>query len=111
MMMSEFIARTKFEPTAEEYQQIEEQYYQFEGNKDQFCRSWVRHGGIQRLSRERVRKINDLKKQLEELNKTYNEDMQFYEDRDAKLCKELNDTRAEKKAALDKLSAIRSVLI
>lgn len=73
--------------------------------------SWVRHGGIQRLSRERVRKINDLKKQLEELNKTYNEDMQFYEDRDAKLCKELNDTRAEKKAALDKLPAIRSVLI
>ena len=111
MMISEFIDRTKFEPTAEEYQQIEEQYYNFDGNKDQFCRSWVRHGGIQRLSRERVRKIEALQKQLEKMQKTYNEDMKFYEDRDAKLCKELNDTRAEKKAALDKLSAIRSVLI
>lgn len=111
MMISEFIARTKFEPTAEEYDKIEEEYYNFDGDKDKFCRSWVRHGGIQGLSRERVRKINDLKKQLEELNKTYNEDMQFYEDRDAKLCKELNDTRAEKDAALDKLAAIRTMLI
>lgn len=110
MMMSEFIARTKFEPTAEEYQQIEEQYYQFEGNKDQFCRSWVRHGGIQRLSRERVWKIEALQKQLEKMQKTYNEDMKFYEDREARLREQLNNAMAEKKAALNKLSAIRSAL-
>lgn len=103
MMMSEFIDRTKFEPTAEEYQQIEEQYYQFDGNKDQFCRSWVRHGGIQRLSRERVRKIEALQKQLNEMQKKHAEEVQFYEE-------QLNNTRAEKKAALDKLSAIRSAL-
>lgn len=110
MMISEFITRTKFEPTAEEYQQIEEQYYQFEGNKDQFCRSWVRHGGIQRLSRERVRKIEALQKQLEKMQKTYNDDMKFYEDREARLREQLNNAMAEKKAALDKLSAIRSAL-
>lgn len=110
MMMSEFIARTKFEPTAEEYQQIEEQYYQFDGNKDQFCRSWVRHGGIQRLSRERVRKIEALQKQLNEMQKKHAEEVQFYEEHEAHLCEQLNNTRTEKKAALDKLSAIRSAL-
>ena len=111
MMISEFIARTKFEPTAEEYDKIEEEYYNFDGDKDKFCRSWVRHGGIQRLSRERVRKINDLKKQLEEMQKKHAEEVQFYEKHEAHLCEQLNNTRAEKKAALDKLSAIRSVLI
>lgn len=38
MMISEFIARTKFEPTAEEYDKIEEEYYNFDGDKDKFCR-------------------------------------------------------------------------
>lgn len=111
MMISEFIARTKFEPTAEEYREIEEQYYQFEGDKDKFCRSWVRHGGIQRLSRERVRKIEALQKQLEEMQKNHAEEVQFYEEHEAHLCEQLNNTRAEKAAALDKLSAIRSALI
>lgn len=111
MMISEFIARTKFEPTAEEYREIEEQYYQFEGDKDKFCRSWVRHGGIQRLSRERVRKIEALQKQLEEMQKKHAEEVQFYEEHEAHLCEQLNNTRAEKAAALDKLSAIRSALI
>lgn len=31
MMMSEFIQRTGFEPTAEEYEKIEEAYYNFDG--------------------------------------------------------------------------------
>ena len=34
MMMSEFIERTGFEPSAEEYENIEEQYYNFDGDKD-----------------------------------------------------------------------------
>lgn len=110
MMMSEFIARTKFEPTAEEYNKIEEEYYNFDGDKDKFCRSWVRHGGIQRLSRERVRKIEELQKQIEEIHKKHAEEVQFYEEYEARLCEQLNNTRAEKKAALDKLSAIRSAL-
>ena len=55
MMMSEFIKRTKFEPTCEEYDAIEQEYYNFPGDKDAFCRKWLRNGGIQRLSRERVK--------------------------------------------------------
>ena len=40
MMMNEFIERTGFEPTAEEYAEIEEQYYSFDGDKDAFCEHW-----------------------------------------------------------------------
>ena len=38
MMMSEFTERTGFEPMAEEYVEIEQQYYNFDGNKDAFCK-------------------------------------------------------------------------
>lgn len=37
MMISEFIERTGFEPTYDEYQKIEEAYYGFAGSKDAFC--------------------------------------------------------------------------
>ena len=38
MMISEFIERTGFEPTASEYAKIEKAYYDFNGNKDEFCK-------------------------------------------------------------------------
>lgn len=41
MMMSEFIERTGFEPTASEYAKIEEAYYDFNGNKDEFCKAFA----------------------------------------------------------------------
>ena len=41
MMISEFIDRTGFTPTYEEYQEIEEAYYNFDGNKDAFCKAFV----------------------------------------------------------------------
>lgn len=45
MMMSEFIDRTGFEPTAKEYAKIEEAYYNFDGDKDAFCKAFVKDGG------------------------------------------------------------------
>lgn len=60
MMISEFIARTKFEPTAQKYAEIENKYMGTEMDKDQFSKMWVKNGGIQRLSRLRVRKIEEL---------------------------------------------------
>ena len=45
MMMSEFIDRTGFEPTAKEYAKIEEAYYDFDGDKDAFCKAFVKDGG------------------------------------------------------------------
>lgn len=57
MMRSEFIERTGFEPTAAEYEQIEQEYMGTDIDKDQFCKQWVKQGGIQRISRQRVRRI------------------------------------------------------
>lgn len=69
MMMSEFIERTKFEPTAAEYAEIEAEYMGGDIDKDKFCRLWVKNGGIQRLSRIRIRRIEELEKQLATLQK------------------------------------------
>ena len=52
MMISEFIERTGFEPTASEYVKIEEAYYDFNGNKDEFCKAFVKIGRAS--CRERV---------------------------------------------------------
>jgi len=41
-MKSEFTERTKYNPTDEEYAEIEESYYEFDGNKDEFCRAWLK---------------------------------------------------------------------
>lgn len=51
MMMSEFIDCTGFEPTAKEYAKIEEAYYDFGGDKDAFCKAFVKDGGARRASR------------------------------------------------------------
>lgn len=42
MLKSEFIERTGYTPTAEEYHYIEESYYEFDGNKDEFCKQWMK---------------------------------------------------------------------
>lgn len=42
MLLSEFIDRTGYQPTAEEYAEIEQAYYVFDGDKDAFCRAWSR---------------------------------------------------------------------
>lgn len=47
MMLSEFIERTGFEPTADEYQKIEEAYYNFDGDKNDFRYRAVQCRGLQ----------------------------------------------------------------
>lgn len=42
MLLGEFIDRTGYQPTAEEYAAIEKEYYHFKGDKDQFCRAWCK---------------------------------------------------------------------
>lgn len=57
MMMSEFTERTGFEPTAEEYAEIEEAYYSFDGDKDAFCRHWTKNIGVEGICKARADKI------------------------------------------------------
>lgn len=42
MLLSEFIERTGYQPTAEEYQAIENDYMRFEMDKDAYCRIWCK---------------------------------------------------------------------
>ena len=42
MMIHEFTQRTGYEPSMEEYRFIEESYYEFDGNKDEFCKAWLK---------------------------------------------------------------------
>lgn len=69
MMISEFIERTGFEPTAAEYEKIEDAYYNFDGNKDEFCKVWKQNGGIEQTCRDRAKKIEQLQSQIGEMEK------------------------------------------
>lgn len=73
MMRSEFIERTGFEPTTEEYEQIEQEYMGTDIDKAQFCKQWVKQGGIQRISRQRVRRIEELETEVQQRIKEYDE--------------------------------------
>jgi hypothetical protein len=42
MLLSEFIDRTGYQPSADEYREIEKAYYVFKGDKDAFCRAWCK---------------------------------------------------------------------
>lgn len=54
MMIEEFEARTGIYPSIETYRVIEEHYYQFDGNKDDFCEAFKenRDGIAQRIQRD-----------------------------------------------------------
>lgn len=73
MMKSEFIERTRFEPTAAEYEEIEQEYMGCDIDKDVFCKQWLKGGGIQRLSRLRVRRIEELENEVQQRAKEYGE--------------------------------------
>ena len=64
MMKSEFIERTGFEPTEAEYREIEAEYMGCDIDKDEFCKTWKKQGGIQRLMRLRARRIEELEAEL-----------------------------------------------
>ena len=62
-MMQEFIDRTGFEPTNYEYKAIEEQYYGFDGDKDAFCKAWMKNE-MAAAVKARAARIEELKKEL-----------------------------------------------
>ena len=64
MMKSEFIEKTGFEPTEAEYRGIEAEYMGCDIGKDEFCKTWKKQGGVQRLMRLRARRIEELEAEL-----------------------------------------------
>ena len=79
MMMSEFIDRTGFTPTYEEYLKIEEAYYSFEGNKDAFCKAFVSANGAEQIYKSRSDRIEQLKSQLVENDRIFKDMADKYE--------------------------------
>lgn len=88
MMMSEFIERVGFEPTAAEYQEIEREYMGCDVDKDQFCKEWKKNGGIQRLMRLRARRIEELEAELIKKDRQYDE-------MDSRYCRRINQLRED----------------
>ena len=80
MMISEFIERTHVEPSAEEYHFIEESYYEFDGDKDAFCKSWLRDKKSGKWALEyRLRKaLENQKAEYEELLAEKERQLSFY---------------------------------
>lgn len=103
MMKSEFIERTGFEPTEAEYREIEAEYMGCDIDKDEFCKTWKKHGGIQRLMRLRARRIEELEAELiKEKNN--------YDRMDAQYCEKINRLNDEKNSELDILKHDNEVL-
>ena len=90
MMMSEFITRTGFEPTAKEYAKIEEAYYNFDGDKDAFCKAFVKDGGARKLCQNRAAEIERLNSLLMESDRQYMKDIADREKRIDELTAELD---------------------
>lgn len=90
MMMSEFIDRTGFEPTAKEYAKIEEAYYDFDGDKDAFCKAFVKDGGARKFCKARAAEIDRLNSLLLESERQYKKDMADREKRIDELTAELD---------------------
>jgi hypothetical protein len=103
MMKSEFIERTGFEPTEAEYREIEAEYMGCDIDKDEFCKTWKKQGGIQRLMRLRARRIEELEA---ELVKEKND----YDRMDTQYCEKINRLNDEKNSELDILKHDNEVL-
>lgn len=71
MMMSEFIERTGFEPTSDEYSRIEEAYYNFDGDKDAFCKKFVDENGEKKIYAARAVYIKELESEIVENEKAH----------------------------------------
>lgn len=76
MMMQEFIVRTGFTPTFDEYKLIEEEYYKFKGDKDAFCRHFIKSGQIEKLINNRALKITALENILKQKEAAYKKEIQ-----------------------------------
>ena len=66
MMRSEFIERTGFDPTADEYAEIEAEYSASDLDKDTWCKKWVKAGNIAKYANQRRYAFEDLCRKFKE---------------------------------------------
>ncbi len=102
MMKLEFIQLTGFEPTAEEYRQIEDEYMACDIDKKDFCKNWCKEGGPRRLMRLRAAKIEELERKLakaaeteQDLHNEYDKLVDKYQARTKELEEELDRLKGD----------------
>lgn len=71
MLMQEFTDMTGFEPTVEEFNQIEAEYYRFNGDKQAFCKDFVERSGEKQVYARRAEYIKELYSRLMDQEKEY----------------------------------------
>lgn len=98
MMVQEFTERTKYEPTTEEYRYIEESYYDFDGDKDEFCKQWLKDKKSGKWELEyRLRKSLDEQKAMYEAQLAEKEEtLEWYREQYNELQKYRNWVRGIK---------------
>ena len=69
MMIHEFTELTGFEPSMEEYAKIEQQYYEFDGDKKAFCKNFLQNGSVQKMYDKRLETIRQLRSTMMENEK------------------------------------------
>ena len=79
MTLGEFIERTGFDPTAEEFNKIAESYYHFDGDADAFCKDFVENHRDRDYYIARAGEIARLKGQVLELDKQLRTECERYE--------------------------------
>lgn len=77
MMMEEFEKLTGVEPTIDEYAEIEKEYMNQDKDKYLFCEEWVKNGGEANLYKTRIKKIEELKKKLKNIEKEKNAEIEM----------------------------------
>lgn len=96
MNKEEFIKRTGFEPTDEEYKEIEREYMGTSMDKDTFCSKWKRNDGINRLMRIRARRIEELESELRMKENEFNARMDDLSMKIKSLNRDLERAQGEK---------------
>ena len=97
MMYSEFFERTNKEVEYDEYLFIEDSYYDFNGNKDDFCKQWLAdlESGKWELELSLRKQIAYLKAEMKEKIEARDEDIKFYRNQFAKQNQKIEDLQEE----------------
>lgn len=79
MTLGEFVERTGFDPTAEEFTKIADSYYRFDGDAEAFCKDFVENHRDRDYYVARADEIAKLKGQILELDKQFKNECERYE--------------------------------
>lgn len=90
MEKQEFVTRTGFDPMDEEYEEIEQLYYSFDGDKDAFCKHFVAKGEVMNFLFKRADTIKLLEQKLEKAAKDSEHQIKAMEKEIEKLKKALD---------------------